>query len=388
MVRLLLIGSDHRLAPLSALGSLRAAHDAVLARLVHLRAHGICAGAALVDTCNRFEVVLDLGGDENVDCGQIQEAVFGGMPRVPLHVFTDLDAVVHLVRVTTGLESLVRGEDQISGQLARAFQEATEMDLISKRLSRTWTRVSQSARHLRNKRPVDQAPRSVAELAARIAREAGGRIAVIGAGVTARVAMETLHKLGAEQLSVYNRTASRAQALAAHFGADSGSLEQFLQTPPDVQAVVLAINGRELALPTAAMPNLRAVIDISQPSVLDRATRARTDLQVLDLDLLGQHAGIETRRSEQWLRQADELARGAGSHIWAEVGGAGAEHGHLGHLVDMHLQIAREEVEHACQNGLSGLSEAQRAAVARLVERVARRNAHMHVKDMREVVQL
>lgn len=387
MVRLLLIGSDHTRGPLAQLGALRAAHDAVLARLVHLRGRGDCAGGVLVDTCNRFEVLLDLGCDHPIELEAMQAALFDGLPPVPLHAFADADAVLHLLRVATGLESLVRGEDQISGQLARAFQEASEIDLVSKRLNRLWARLAPSSRHLRGKRPSDAAPRSVAELAARIGREAGDRIAVIGAGVTARVAVEALHKLSVRELSVWNRTSSRAQALAAHFGARNGSLAEFLADPPDVQAVILAINGRELQLPLAAMPQLRAVIDISQPSVLDAAVRARQDLQVLDLDLLGQHAGLETARSDGWLEQAGELARGAAGHIWAEIGG-GSENGHLGHLVEMHLAVAREEVEHSFQNGLGSLSEAQRAAVAKLCERVARRNAHMHVKDMREVVQL
>ncbi|GAB4153877.1 MAG: hypothetical protein Fur0037_22620 [Planctomycetota bacterium] len=386
MARLLLIGSDHHEGPLSALGALRSAHDAVLARLVHLRRNGRCAGAALIDTCNRFEVVVDLG-EQGGNGAEIQEAVFGGLPLVPMHVHEDEAAALHLLRVATGLESLVRGEDQIAGQIARGFQEATEMDLVSKLLVRLWSRVSASARHLRGKRPADEAPRSVAELAARIACGAGKDIAVIGAGATARVAMEALRKLGAERIWVYNRTESRAKALASHFSAESGSLDDFLASPPDARALVLAINGRELSLPTEAMPGLRAVVDISQPSVLDARTRARRDLAVYDLDLLAREAGSEARRIEDWLREAHEMACGAASRIWAEVGQKRKGGDRLGHLVDLHLAAAREEVELAWRNGLGTLDERQRAAVSKLVERVARRNAHLHVKDLRQLVQ-
>ncbi|HEX5053879.1 MAG TPA: hypothetical protein VFZ65_19025 [Planctomycetota bacterium] len=383
MTRLLSLGSDHLLGPLAQLGVLRAAHDEVLARLVRLRALGRCHGAVAIDTCNRFEVLLDLG---DASLQEVRDAVFGGLPQVPLRDHADEAVVLHVLRTATGLESLVRGEDQISGQMTRAFQEARDLDLLSTTLQKLWSRCAHVARQLRGRRPADPASKSVAELAARIARESGPRVAVVGAGATGRVALETLHKLGTPQLWLYNRTVPKAEALAAHFGATAGSLDDLLSTPPNVDAVVLAIEGRELLLPVRQMPSLRAVIDVSQPSVLAPAMREHGGVRVHDLDALAARAQAESARSADWQRLVGELAVGHSRRIWGELHHDTCEQRQLGHLVDLHLAVAREETEKSLRNGLGDLSTAQRAAVLALVERVAKRNAHMHVKDLCQAV--
>lgn len=384
-MHLLLLGSDHRSGSLAQLGALRAAHDAVLAQLLYLRATRRCAGAVLVDTCNRFEVLLDLG-DDPADHGELQAVLFGGLPEVPLHDFVDHDAVLRLLRTAAGLESLVTGEDQILGQLSRAFQEAKDVDLLSPSLQRLWDRCVGVARQLRSRRPKDRASKSVAELAARVAREAGPRVALVGAGATARVAIETLQKLSTAKLWVYNRTPARAQALAAHFGAVAGSLDDLLTAPPDVDAVLLAIAGCQLELPMQLLPNLRRVVDASQPSVLASSMRGHAGVEVFDLQRLASRGQEEAAHSLAWQQLASQLAAGHGRRIWQELVGGGVDGSRLGHLVDLHLAAAREEVEKGWRHGLGDLSPEQRAALVRLAERIARRNAHMHVKDLQQAV--
>ncbi|MCC6671845.1 MAG: NAD(P)-binding domain-containing protein [Planctomycetes bacterium] len=379
-MQLFVLGADHRCASLSELGRARLLRESIEARLIDLCRNGASAGAVLIDTCNRFEVLFEI---EHADAAAaLRKGVRQTLGDLPLRELRDLSAVEHLIRVTTGLESLVPGEEQILGQVTRAFRAAEEVGLSSRRLHSLGSRITAVARMLRGRKPDQRVPRSVADLAARVAREHGARVAVVGAGAMARAAAEELRRLDVEELWLVNRTVARAEALARHFGGRAQSLDEFLVDPPRVEVVILALAGRELALPHARLSHLRSVVDISQPTVLHPETRERTDLAVLDLIGLGAHAQVACQDLGRWIEDSRELAHGHARRLWIEVSGDRTD---LQHLVNLHVDAAREEMEKARRNGLAQLPPEQMDAVAKLVERVARRNAHLHVKDLRHL---
>lgn len=376
-MHLQLLGCDHRLSPLKALGAVREHHATLTARLLDLCQHGVAHGAVLVDTCNRVEVVFEPADAlAAATCKAVVREVLGDLP---LHEYEGQAAVEHLVCVATGIDSLVPGEEQILGQVTRAFRAAADAGMTNGHLQSLCARVVAVARTLRGQRPLHGVPGSVAALAAHLVREQAQRVAVVGAGVMARAAAEEFHRLGTEVWFV-NRTVQRAEGLAAHFGGVALGLDEFLAAPPDVQGIVLALGGRELHLPLARLPSLRAVVDVSQPAVLDSAVRARADLRVLDLDGLGPHAKAACHALEQWVEDCRALATGHAKVLWHGLGHSGQG---LGHVVDLHVEAARDELKKAQRHGLSSLDEQLFATVATLVERVARRNAHLHIQDLK-----
>ena len=296
---------------------------------------------------------------------------------------SDAAAVSHLVRVAAGLESLVLGEDQILGQVGQAFRESEASGLLGKRLHMVYSRVMRAARKARQSRPVVSAPRSVAELAARVARRAGARVAIVGAGTTAQTAAESLRDLGAGALHFANRTAAHAQRLAQHFDGTSGTIDAMLATPPDVDAVIVAISGRTLKLPVANMPSLQAVVDISQPTVvtgLDGHPRVR----FLDLDGLARCEQQHEQALQDWQRRGAAGAVEAATAIWTALRKGEVD---LGQLLELHVENASAEVERALRGKLRALEPQMAEEVRRLAERVARRNAHLHLSDVRHFAQ-
>lgn len=349
--------------------------ERIAQRLAHARAQGRCSGAMLLATCNRFEVVLDASAG-NPDA--LRAEIFDGCD-VPLHEFRDADAVAHLIRVATGLESLVLGEDQILGQVGQAFRESEAEGLLGKGLHMVYSRVMHAARKARQSRPVVSAPRSVAELAARISRKAGSRVAIIGAGTTAQTAAESLRDLGARSLHFANRTVAHAERLAAHFEGTSGSIDDLLATPPDVDAVIVAISGRTLKLPVAHLPSLQTVVDISQPAVAV-GLEEHPGIRHLDLDGLARLEQEHGQALDDWRDHATSFANDEAGRIWRELEQGKVD---LGQLLGLHVENATAEVERALRGKLRELPPELAEEVRRLAERVARRNAHLHLSDVK-----
>lgn len=354
---------------------LHEARERVAQRVAAVCADGRAKGAVLLATCNRFEVFFELGSASG---DALRAFVFDGL-EVPLLELHDEQAIDHLLRVASGLESLVLGEDQIIGQVGQAFRSAKDDGHLGKRLHMLWSRAMHVARRLRGSRPIVSAPRSVAELGARIAREAGPRVVIVGAGVTAHTAAEALQLLGARELHFVNRTLANARRLAEHFGGTAGTLDDLLCAPPDADAVLVAISGCTLHLPVAGMPSLHTVVDVSQPAVAVGLEQYPW-LRHVDLDGLAAHQHEREDRLEQWAEQAGIAAVAESRRIWGELHEGRAD---LGKLLDLHVESAVAEVERALRGRLSTLDPQQAEEVRRLVERVARRNAHMHLSDVK-----
>ena len=373
-----MIGACQRQVSLAEMQPLHRAQAEVEERLLRARAAGRLRGAMVLATCNRFEVLVDT--DQDVDA--LEAEVFAGY-GVPLQSFCDEAALEHLIRVATGLESLVLGEDQIQGQVTQAFRSSGSLGLLSKGLNMVYSRVVQASRRTRQSRPVVASARSVAELAARICRKAGARIAIIGAGSTAQTAAESLRELGATSLHFANRTVANAQGLASHFDGTAGSIDELLASPPEVEAVIVAIQGRQLSLPVANMPSLQAVVDISQPTVvtgLDGHPRVR----FLDLDGLARCEQQHEQALQDWQRRGAAGAVEAATAIWTALRKGEVD---LGQLLELHVENASAEVERALRGKLRALEPQMAEEVRRLAERVARRNAHLHLSDVRHFAQ-
>lgn len=380
MVRMLLVGSDHQLVPPSQLTGLSRRSEAIQARLLELKEQGIVRGAVLLSTCNRVEALLEL--EQSVVHG-FARVVLGCDAAFPVRSLDDAAAVEHLLAVACGLQSMAFGEEQVLGQVRQAFRTAEEFGLLSRRLHMLRSRLLSAARELRHRTGLDQRPRSVAAMAVDQVLLAGPRIAVVGAGETGRLVLEIMRRRGASQPLVVNRTPARAEALARHFGGETMALRDFLAGQPPLDAVIFAVRSAEplLCAARARAQGLKAVADISQPSVLAADLRSVPGLQVCDLDDL---ARISTQQREHYAATRDTAlheVHALAAQVWQEVGHARPN---LGRVVDLHVEGALAELEQAFHGRLGHLSPADREAVRSVLLRCARRNAHHHIRDLRQ----
>ncbi len=376
------LGSNHRLAPPSRLQAAVSRQEEILRQLLRLQAEGVVQGGVLLGTCNRLELILDTESDP--DSLRLLDDLTG----VTMHRLREEAAVIYLLRVATGLESMVRGEDQILGQLREAFKVAASHCLLSAPLRVLRTRLFEAARDIRKRVGLARSRVSVAALAARRVAAAGGRLAVIGAGETGRLAVETLVRAGHTDLVVVNRTYARAHALAQHFGCDAMALSDFLAAragagAPMVDGILCAVHSKEPVLQAAHVHGVRLIVDVSMPSALAPDVGSVPGLEVLDLDALAGLVAAEDERRCRNLEVADDLVQSRGRHLYQAL--AGGTHG-LQMVINQHVDSALTEWNTAVRTKLKHLCEADQEQIRQVLLRAARRNAHLHLTDLKQLV--
>lgn len=201
--------------------------EALAATLVK---QGVVDEAAVLSTCNRFEVV-SVGGDG----GGIQaffESLLGMPSRITeaLYQYRDATAVRHLYRVSSSLDSMVLGESQILGQVKRAYQQAVEGGSVGSHLHHLFQSAFHVAKKVRTHTEIAGHGVSLSYVAVRLAQQIFADLSkvsviVIGSGEMAELAVLHLCSHGCSKVVVANRTLERAAALAERFGGMAVSLE-------------------------------------------------------------------------------------------------------------------------------------------------------------------
>ncbi|MFO0415912.1 MAG: glutamyl-tRNA reductase, partial [Pseudomonadota bacterium] len=191
---------------------------------------GLAKEAAVLSTCNRFEIV-SVGGD-----GGGIKAFFESLLELPpeitdiLYQYRDATAVRHLYRVSSSLDSMVLGEAQILGQVKRAYQQAVRGGSVGAHLHHLFQSAFHVAKRVRAHTDIAAHGVSLSYVAVRLAQQifsdlANTSVVVIGSGEMAELAALHLCTHGCRKIVVANRTLERAAQLAERFGGLAVSLE-------------------------------------------------------------------------------------------------------------------------------------------------------------------
>lgn len=188
-------------------------------------------GAVVLATCNRYEVYLEVADEAAVASSRetVTELVAqaSGLDRAQvaahLRVLTGPDVAAHLFEVAAGLDSMVVGEQEISGQVRRALTSAREVGTTSSGLEHLFQSASRSARAVATRTGLGAAGRSLVSVALDLARErlteAGAtswaltRVVLVGTGSYAGASLAALRARGAHDVHVYSQS-GRAVAFA------------------------------------------------------------------------------------------------------------------------------------------------------------------------------
>ncbi len=245
------------------------------------------------------------------------------------------------------------------------------------------TRILASARDIRQRTGLADTRVSVACVGARRLIQAGSRLAVVGVGEMGRHALEVLARLGSRDVLVVNRTLSKAAKLAAHYGYRAQSLAEFRRNPPPLDGVLLAVTSPEPILNSEMVPGLRLAVDLSLPSVLAADLGEQCGLTILRLDDIGKIASTEAHERAAAADLAEKLILARAKQIHREIDSGRVN---LGSVIDRHVTNAMDELELAFRGNLAHLSDADQNSLRQVLDRLARRNAHFHIQDLKELV--
>jgi len=229
-MNLVLLGINHNTAPIEVRERL-AIPAGRLADAIRTLIHqpGIREGLIL-STCNRVEIVTlqdDPSATENnkADLLRFLHEYFSVSPQTlqpHLYEFREREAVRHLFRVASSLDSMVVGEPQILGQVKESYTIAREVGAVSSQLDTLLQRAFTVAKRVRNETQIGSSSVSIASVAVDLARNIfgslqGKTVLLVGAGKMSELAARHLIQQGAANILVANRTQSRAEKIAAEF---------------------------------------------------------------------------------------------------------------------------------------------------------------------------
>jgi glutamyl-tRNA reductase len=316
---LLCLSSNHGNASFELLEKLSFVAPEATAALVDSTA--FVTGAIVLATCNRFEAYLDI--DEPLTAAtavavastlsSLSEA--SGIPaaqlRASITVHEGPDVAAHLFAVTSGLESVVVGEDEIAGQVGRALDRARAEGTTSRDLERLFQRATHTSRGVRNLTSIGGAGRSLVRLSLELASSrvgdwADARVLIIGTGQYAATTVAALRDKGARDLRVLSRT-GRGPAFAAKYGLVHD--HSF-----DVDVVIACTANTVIGPELFTGVGRRLVIDLGLPRNIDPAVASVPGVELLDLETVRLHAPLE-----QLSEQAHDLVRTAAAEFTAEA---------------------------------------------------------------------
>ena len=226
-MKLFVTGLNHRTAPVEVRERLAFDEHALVQALENLKQRPGLLEGMILSTCNRVEITVT--ADEQADAESLVEFFLAESRAVErkwvspyLYHYDGSDAVRHLFRVASSLDSMIVGEPQILGQLKTAYALAKECGAISGFLDLVLTRAFNVAKRVRSETDIGQSAVSVSYAAVELAREifgslSGKRVLVVGAGKMAESAARHLRRAGVSEILVTNRTRARAEAMAEEF---------------------------------------------------------------------------------------------------------------------------------------------------------------------------
>lgn len=325
------VGANHKTAVISIREELFINRDELHKVLPQFSKDHKLEEAYVLSTCNRFELIFVVNEGEEVDAlklfAKLHSVARPDDPDLDLKMLEDStytllqkDAIEHIFSVTAGLDSLVIGETQITGQFKDATEVAKELGTLGPVLGRLAQEALSASKKVRTHTEIGRKPVSIGHTAIDLANRVYGQISdhklmILGAGEMARMASQYAVKYKPRGLCIINRTKSKAEDLVAEVGMgeafDLTQMDAVLQ----ISDIVVSSTAKEDCILTydiisraqkARQHRPLFLIDIALPRDIEPSCTDIDNVFLFDIDDLKQIVAehIEERQL------AAEMARG------------------------------------------------------------------------------
>src|SRR5690606_19686917 len=244
-MQLSVLGINHHSAPVDVREQVAFAPETMVDALNDAREALGIDELVILSTCNRTEIYAATeSGDGNLLrwLSDYKRAPMEALARCAYDSEGD-EAIAHMIRVASGLDSLVLGEPQILGQVKSAFTVAREAGAVGSVLNSAFQHIFAVAKRVRTETAIGQNPVSVAYAAVSLAQRIFSDLAevnalLIGAGETIELVAQHLRQKNVGSITVANRTLSRAADLARAHGAQAILLSDIHDHLPKADMVI------------------------------------------------------------------------------------------------------------------------------------------------------
>ena len=318
MADIVLIGLNHTTAPVELRECIAFTPEDTLVALDRLKKEASIDEVLVYSTCNRVEILLVT--DNSPVAVDVTKKFIASIHQIPLEQFENFlyqrdndEAVRHVFRVASSLDSMIVGEPQILGQIKLAYQTATEQKASALILNRLLHRAFFVAKKVRTETGIGDRAVSISYAAIELSKKIFDslekkKVLMIGAGEMAELAVEHLirHKVG--DLHVANRTFERGVSLAEKFNGQAVRFEEIPQWLEQVDIIISSTGSPELVIHRDQVKTaMRArrnrplfLIDIAVPRDIDPEINRLNNAYVYDVDDLQNtiEENLEDRKKE------------------------------------------------------------------------------------------
>ncbi|MFM2304636.1 MAG: hypothetical protein RLZZ135_2048 [Cyanobacteriota bacterium] len=297
------IGLSHKTAPVEIREKLSVPDTQMEAAIQNLCDRTHIQEATILSTCNRLEIYIV---SPTIDRG-VQEVIqflaeFGKLSLVDLkqHLFMLLheDAVMHLMRVAGGLDSLVLGEGQILAQVKQAHKFGQQYHGMGSILNRLFKQALTAGKRVRTETSIGTGAVSISSAAVELAHMkvhdfSNHRVAILGAGKMSRLLVQHLISKGAKDVTILNRSAKRAEDLKQMFSAIDLQLHPIDDMMTKVASSTIVFTSTSATEPLLTAAKLEAVLDahhqlmifdISVPRNVHSDVKTLANIQAFNVD--------------------------------------------------------------------------------------------------------
>ena len=296
------VGLNHHTAPIALRERLAFRENTLPEATAQLCRQSGSSEALILSTCNRTEVYVVAAVAQ-----QAYEGVVGFLEEYHkltrrdfephLYNLAGGDAVRHLFRVSTSLDSQVVGENQILGQVRRAYAAARQAASVKRVLGVTFDEALRVGKQARSQTQIGCGAVSLGSAAVELARKIFGdinsrQVFIIGAGEIAEMAVRALAERGVRGIIVTNRTWEKAQALAARFGGRAILFSEFRQAAQEADIIISSASAPHFLFTQDDVRRLMKerrqrplfCIDLGLPRTIDPAANSLDNMYLFNLD--------------------------------------------------------------------------------------------------------
>jgi glutamyl-tRNA reductase len=280
---------------------------------------------ALLSTCNRVEIYVCVS-DTNAATSNIKDFLssFHDIPRKSfegsLYTFKESDAIRHVLRVASSLDSMVVGEPQILGQLKDTFDFALSKKTTGIMLNKLMKKAISTAKRVRTETKIAENAVSISFAAVELARKiftdlSGKSFMLMGAGEMAELAARHLVNNGVKEVAVVNRTYQRGCELASEFNGRAVKFEDFLRELVHMDIIICSTGAPSYVLVKEQMNKVMKerkhrpvfIIDISVPRNIDPEINKIENVYLYDVDDLREVIDINILERKKEAEKAEQI---------------------------------------------------------------------------------
>ena len=315
MRQIFVVGVNHRSAPVEIRERLAFPQDRLAETFTHLREAIRLDECLILSTCNRMEI-YGVAGEVDGTVHRLYDFLgrHSTLNRTALasslYVHRQPESVHHLFRVTSGLDSMILGESEITGQVKEAYRHACEHGATGKVFNVLFQKAFNAAKDVRSRTELGRGTVSVGSVAAELARKIFGllhdrRILLLGAGGTGELVLKCLRDRGARHVVIANRSLEHAAHLAEQYQGRATSLARSRDELEEADIAVAATGAGVYLLAAADAESLMKrrrsrplfLIDLSVPRNIDPLVSRLENVYLYNIDdLQGVAAGHRTVR--------------------------------------------------------------------------------------------